>query len=131
MKIYLLFELPMTIQKNKGFKRIYLAFMNSVKGFKWLVKNEAAFQQELILIALLSVVSVFLNVSLLIHLLLIVSLLLVLLVEVINTAIEATIDRIGLEHHSLSGLAKDLGSLAVFISLAIAVATWGVVLWEL
>ena len=53
------------------------------------------------------------------------------LVEVINTAIEATIDRIGLEHHSLSGLAKDLGSLAVFISLAIAVATWGVVLWEL
>ena len=121
----------MTIQKNKGFKRIYLAFMNSVKGFKWLVKNEAAFQQELILIALLSVVSGFLNVSLLIHLLLIVSLLLVLLVEVINTAIEATIDRIGLEHHSLSGLAKDLGSLAVFISLAIAVATWGVVLWEL
>jgi diacylglycerol kinase (ATP) len=121
----------MTIQKNKGFKRIYLAFMNSVKGFKWLVKNEAAFQQELILIALLSVVSGFLNVSLLIHLLLIVSLLFVLLVEVINTAIEATIDRIGLEHHSLSGLAKDLGSLAVFISLAIAVATWGVVLWEL
>lgn len=121
----------MTIQKHTGFKRIYLAFMNSIKGFKWLVKNEAAFQQELILITLLSVVSAFLNVSLLIHLLLIVSLLLVLLVEVINTAIEATIDRIGLEHHSLSGLAKDLGSLAVFISLAIAVATWGVVLWEL
>lgn len=131
MKNYLLFELPMTIQKNKGFKRIYLAFMNSVKGFQWLVKNEAAFQQELILIVLLSIVSGFLNVSLLIHLLLIVSLLFVLLVEVINTAIEATIDRIGLEHHSLSGLAKDLGSLAVFISLAIAVATWGVVLWEL
>ena len=131
MKNYLLFELMMTIQKNKGFKRIYLAFMNSVKGFQWLVKNEAAFQQELILIVLLSIVSGFLNVSLLIHLLLIVSLLFVLLVEVINTAIEATIDRIGLEHHSLSGLAKDLGSLAVFISLAIAVATWGVVLWEL
>ena len=82
MKNYLLFELPMTIQKNKGFKRIYLAFMNSVKGFQWLVKNEAAFQQELILIVLLSIVSGFLNVSLLIHLLLIVSLLFVLLVEV-------------------------------------------------
>ena len=121
----------MTIQKHTGFKRIYLAFMNSVKGFKWLVKNEAAFQQEFIIILLLSIYSCFLNISLTTHLLLIVSLLFVLLVEVINTAIEATIDRIGLEHHSLSGLAKDLGSLAVFISLAIAVATWGVVLLEL
>ncbi|WP_299268964.1 diacylglycerol kinase [uncultured Psychrosphaera sp.] len=130
MKNYLLFELMMTIQKNKGFKRIYLAFINSLQGFKWLINNEAAFQQELIIILLLSIFSCFLNISLLIHLLLIVSLLLVLLIEVINTAIEATIDRIGLEHHSLSGLAKDLGSLAVFISLAIAVATWGVVLWE-
>jgi diacylglycerol kinase (ATP) len=131
MKNYLLFELPMTIQKHTGFKRIYLAFMNSVKGFKWLVKNEAAFQQELIIILLLSIFSCFLNISLLTHLLLIISLLFILLVEVINTAIEATVDRIGLEHHSLSGLAKDLGSLAVFISFAIAVATWGVVLWEL
>lgn len=121
----------MTAQKQQGFKRIYLALMNSVKGFKWLVKNEAAFQQELIIIVLLSIFSGFLNVSLLIHLLLIISLFFVLLVEVINTAIEATIDRIGLEHHYLSGLAKDLGSLAVFISLAIAAATWGVVLWEL
>ncbi|PKI18201.1 diacylglycerol kinase [Colwellia sp. 12G3] len=121
----------MTVQKQQGFKRIYLAFINSVQGFKWLVNNEAAFQQELMLILLLTIISFFLNTSLLIHLLLIVSLLFVLLIEVINTAIEVTIDRIGLEHHALSGLAKDLGSLAVFISLAIAAATWGVVLWEL
>lgn len=131
MKNYLLFEFMMTIQKQQGYKRIYLALINSVKGFKWLMKNEAAFQQELILMILLSAFSCFLSISLLIHLLLILSLLFVLLVEVINTAIEATIDRIGLEHHTLSGLAKDLGSLAVFISLMIAVATWGVVLWEL
>lgn len=131
MKNYLLVELPMAIQKHKGFKRIYLALINSLQGFKWLIKNEAAFQQELVLILLLSTFSCFLNISLLLHLLLIVSLIFVLLVEVINTAIEATIDRIGLEHHSLSGLAKDLGSLAVFLSLVIAVATWGVVLWEL
>ncbi len=131
MKNYLLVELSMTIQKNTGFKRIYLALINSLQGFKWLIKNEAAFQQELVLILLLSIFSCFLNISLLLHLLLIVSLLFVLLVEVINTAIEATIDRIGLEHHALSGLAKDLGSLAVFLSLVIAVATWGVVLWEL
>ena len=121
----------MTIEKHKGFKRVYLAYINSLTGFKWLIKNEAAFQQECILLAILSVVSCFLNVSLLIHLLLIVSLLQVLLVEVINTAVEATVDRIGLERHELSGLAKDLGSLAVFISIAIAVSTWGVVLWEL
>ena len=131
MKNYLLFELPMTIQKHKGFKRIYLALINSLQGFKWLIKNEAAFQQELVLILLLSIFSCYLSISLLLHLLLIVSLLFVLLVEVINTAIEATIDRIRLEHHALSGLAKDLGSLAVFLSLVIAVATWGVVLWEL
>lgn len=131
MKNYLLFELTMTIQKHKGAKRIYLALINSIQGFKWLIKNETAFQQELILILVLSTASCFFNTSLLLHLLLIVSLFFVLLVEVINTAIEATIDRIGLEHHSLSGLAKDLGSLAVLISLAIAIATWGVVLWEL
>ncbi|WP_426358655.1 diacylglycerol kinase [Pseudocolwellia sp. HL-MZ19] len=121
----------MTIQKHKGFKRIYLAFINSLQGFKWLVRNEAAFQQELLLIAMLSAISFFLPVSLLIHLLLIVSLLFVLLIEVINTAIEVAIDRISTEHHPLSGLAKDLGSLAVFISLAIAMTTWGVVLWQL
>ncbi|MBU2924887.1 diacylglycerol kinase [Colwellia sp. 4_MG-2023] len=121
----------MTIQKHKGAKRIFLALINSLQGFKWLIKNETAFQQELIIILVLSSASCFLNISLLLHLLLIVSLLFVLLVEVINTAVEATIDRIGLEHHSLSGLAKDLGSLAVLISLAIAIATWGVVLWEL
>ena len=131
MKNYLLVELSMKIQKNTGFKRIYLALINSLQGFKWLIKNEAAFQQELVLILLLSIFSCFLNISLLLHLLLIVSLLFVLLVEVINTAIEATIDRIGLEHHALSGLAKDLGSLAVFLSLVIAMATWGVVLWAL
>ncbi len=131
MKNYLLFELTMTIQKHKGAKRIFLALINSLQGFKWLIKNETAFQQELILILVLSGTSCFLDISLLLHLLLIVSLLFVLLVEVINTAVEATIDRIGLEHHSLSGLAKDLGSLAVLISLAIAIATWGVVLWEL
>jgi diacylglycerol kinase (ATP) len=131
MKNYLLFELTMTIQKHKGVKRIYLALINSIQGFKWLIKNEAAFQQELVLIFLLSTASCFFNTSLLLHLLLIVSLFFVLLVEVINTAIEATIDRIGLEHHALSGLAKDLGSLAVLISLAIAIATWGVILWEI
>ncbi|MDO7083678.1 diacylglycerol kinase [Pseudocolwellia sp. AS88] len=121
----------MTIQKHKGFKRIYLAFINSLQGFNWLIKNEAAFQQELVFIVVLSVISFLLPVSLLMHLLLIVSLLFVLLVEVINTAIEVTIDRISTEHHPLSGLAKDLGSLAVFISLTIAIATWGVVLWQL
>ena len=59
MKNYLLVELSMTIQKNTGFKRIYLALINSLQGFKWLIKNEAAFQQELVLILLLSILAAF------------------------------------------------------------------------
>lgn len=114
--------------KNKGIKRIVSAFDNTCKGFYWLGKNEAAFKQEIVLTILLTAVSFLLEVSSLEHVLLICSLLLVLLTETLNTAIEAVVDRIGLELHELSGLAKDLGSAAVFISLVIAVVVWGGIL---
>ncbi|MEW6989220.1 diacylglycerol kinase [Colwelliaceae bacterium 6441] len=117
------------MQKQQGVKRVYLAFLNSSRAFMWLTKNEAAFKQELIISLLLFPVSFFLNVTALEQLILIAVLVFVLIVEIINTAIEATIDRIGLEHHPLSGLAKDLGSLAVLLSLFLAVATWVIVLW--
>ncbi len=115
-------------QKQQGIKRVYLAFINSAKGFSWLIKNEAAFKQELIISVLLITTSFFLNINAFEQLVLISVLGFVLIVEIINTAIEATIDRIGLEHHPLSGLAKDLGSLAVLLSLFIAFSTWGIVL---
>lgn len=120
----------MTIQKHKGLKRIYLALLNSTRGFVWLINNVAAFKQEFVFSVGLTLLSFFLNINVLEQLILISVLGLVLIVEVINTAIETAIDRIGLEHHPLSGLAKDLGSLAVLFSLFIAVATWLVVLWK-
>lgn len=119
------------MQKQQGIKRIYSAFINSSRGFIWLIKNEAAFKQEFSISILLTFASFFLDINTFEQLVLISVLGFVLIVEIINTAIEATIDRIGLEHHSLSGLAKDLGSLAVLFSLFIAFATWGVVLWAL
>lgn len=109
-------------------KRITSAFINTGKGLLWMSKNEAAFKQEVTLFSALAVVSLFLEVTVLERVMLISALLLVLLIETLNTAIEAVVDRIGLELHQLSGLAKDLGSAAVFISLIIAVLVWSGIL---
>ena len=87
------------MDKLTGFKRIVAAFDNSIKGFSFLLKNEAAFRQEAGLAALLSPFAFVISQSLLELFFLLFSLILVLVVEILNTAIEATIDRIGLEHH--------------------------------
>ena len=112
------------MDKLTGFKRIVAAFDNSIKGFSFLLKNEAAFRQEAGLAALLSPFAFVISQSLLELFFLLFSLILVLVVEILNTAIEATIDRIGLEHHELSGLAKDLGSAAVLVSLLFSAGVW-------
>jgi diacylglycerol kinase (ATP) len=111
-------------QKNTGLKRLWLATLNSRRSLLWLTRNEAAFREELLLLVVLGGASFALDVTALERCALIVSLLLVLLVETLNTAIETTIDRIDLEIHPLSGLAKDLGSAAVLISLVIAAVIW-------
>lgn len=116
--------------KPTGIRRVFLAFKNTLKGFWWMCKNEAAFKQEIILTLVLTSVTFVLDVSLIEQAILITTLLGVLLVETINTAIEAVVDRIGLEIHPLSGLAKDLGSAAVFLSLTIAFIIWGAILWR-
>ena len=110
--------------KKTGITRIVAAFNNTSKGFYWMSKNEAAFKQELVLVGILTMVSLLLEVTTLERLFLICSLLLVLLTETLNTAIEAVVDRISLEFHPLSGLAKDLGSAAVFISFTMAILVW-------
>jgi diacylglycerol kinase (ATP) len=109
---------------HTGFKRIIFAAENSYKGLKWMLKNEAAFRQEAVLLLVLIVATFFFNISVLERMAMIVSLLVVMLVETINTSIEAVVDRIGLERHELSGLAKDLGSTAVFISMIITLVVW-------
>lgn len=115
--------------KPTGIRRVFLAFNNTLKGFWWMCRNEAAFKQEVTLTLVLTCVTFFLDISFVEQAILISTLLGVLLVETINTAIEAVVDRIGLEIHPLSGLAKDLGSAAVFLSLTITFFVWGAILW--
>jgi len=115
--------------KPTGIKRVYLASVNSTKAFKWLLANESAFKQEMLILIVLTPLTFWLEVSRLEQLALVLSILFIIFAEVVNTAIEAIVDRIGLEFNPLSGLAKDLGSAAVLISLLIALLTWLVILW--
>jgi diacylglycerol kinase (ATP) len=104
--------------------RIVLAMKNSVRAISWLVKNESAFRQELILLILAAGVLAFWSIPYMEKAILLSSILFVLFAEIINTAIEVTIDRIGKEIHPLSGLAKDLGSAAVLVTIAISSLLW-------
>lgn len=110
--------------KPSGINRVVLAFKNSQRAFKWLAKNEAAFKQELFLLALSLIIISIWQIGIYEKVMLLISVLFVIFAEVVNTAIEATIDRVGLEIHPLSGLAKDLGSAAVLIALLICSVVW-------
>lgn len=114
--------------KPKGLKRVLLAVNNSKKGLFWMYKNEAAFKQELVLLLLLTPTTFLFDISKYEQVALLISLIFIIFTEVLNTAIEAIVDRVGLEIHPLSGLAKDLGSAAVLISLLVAVITWSTIL---
>jgi diacylglycerol kinase (ATP) len=122
---------PVSEFKSKsGLKRIFSAFFYSIDGFKAAWRHEHAFRQELILFVIGTVVALVLPVSPLQKLLLIGVLVLVLIVELLNSAIEAVVDRISLERDPLSKNAKDFGSAAVFLTFFLAAATWAVVLFE-
>jgi diacylglycerol kinase (ATP) len=115
--------------KSKGgVKRIYAAFAYSIQGFRTAWKSEHAFRQELMLAVPAAIVALLLPVPPLHRLALIAVLVLVLIVELINSAIEAVVDRVSLEVHPLSKNAKDFGSAAVFLALLVAGATWLVIL---
>ncbi len=107
-----------------GLARIIDAAGYSAKGLSAAYKNEAAFRQELLLFIFLSPVALWLGSNGVDYALLIGSLLLVLIVELINSAIEAVVDRFGGELHELSGRAKDIGSAAVFVALLNAALVW-------
>lgn len=112
-----------------GLKRIINAGKYSMKGFRAAWKNEAAFRQELIITVLLTIIAVVLpRLTILDRFLLIVFPWLVMTVEILNSAIEAVVDRIGDEWNELSGRAKDMGSAAVFIMLMVTLVDWIVVL---
>ena len=103
--------------KKKGIKKVFFAFSNSFSGFSLAFKEESAFRQELFLSIVLIPLALFLPATFVEKILMIGSIMVLLIVELLNSSIEAIIDRISLEHHDLSKKAKDLGSAAVFISL--------------
>jgi len=113
-----------------GLTRVFNAAGYSWLGFKAAYKHEAAFRQELWLAIILIPVALYLGESLLDKAILICSLLFVLIVELLNSAIESVVDRIGNEHHELSGRAKDMGSSAVFIALTITFILWSAILFK-
>jgi diacylglycerol kinase (ATP) len=115
---------------GSGLKRIFKAAYCSLLGFKAAFKHESAFRQELLLIAVLLPVAWFTSETVSQLIVLFAVLILVLIVELLNSAIEAVVDRISLERHELSGRAKDLASAAVFLSLTLATVVWAVHLYN-
>ena len=111
-------------KSNKGIYRAFKAAINSCQGLKYAIQEESAFRQELGLALFLIPLACYLDISYIEKLLLINSVLLVLVIELINSGIEAAIDRVSYEFHDLSKRAKDFGSAAVMTSIVICCITW-------
>lgn len=116
--------------QTKGFTRVIKAAGYSLKGLKAAWINEAAFRQESVAAVIAIIIAFCLDISYVDRILLISSVVLVAIVELLNSAIEAVVDRIGSEYHELSGRAKDIGSAAVFISIGLALFIWTLILWQ-
>ena len=113
---------------KSGLKRILNATQYSLDGFKAAYQNEAAFRQIVWMNIVLIPTSYFLDVSRAEHALMVVVCLFALIVELFNSAIEAVVDRVSLDKHPLSKIAKDMGSAAQFVALAIIFFTWFIIL---
>jgi diacylglycerol kinase (ATP) len=114
--------------KKKGLSRLIAATVFSLAGLKAALQHEEAFRLEVAIFCILAPVGLWLGQSRVEQVLLVGSLFVVLLMELINSALEATIDRSGSEYHILAGRAKDIGSAAVFVALLLVVFTWGILL---
>ncbi len=120
--------IPILKPGKTGIRRILDATGYSLQGLKAAWINEAAFRQELVLTLVLSIAAFLLPVTMLERTMMISSLLLVVIVELINSAIEAVVDRVSDDWHELSGRAKDIGSAAVFVALVLALFVWASIL---
>jgi len=116
---------------NTGFTRIIKAAGYSWQGIKAAYKYEAAFRQETWLALVLIPLAIYVAENTTQLALMISSVLLLMLVEILNSAVEAVVDRFGDELHELSGRAKDMASAAVTFSLLIMLLIWGLMLWEI
>jgi diacylglycerol kinase (ATP) len=114
--------------KSKGWRRVVYAFGYSMKGFKACFELEEAFRQEVFLLIPLIPLGLWLGDSAVERAMLVGSLLIVPIVELLNSAIEANVDRVGMERNELSARAKDIASAAVFSSIVFAVVVWALIL---
>lgn len=115
---------------NTGLKRLVFASYYSMKGLKAAWLNEAAFRQEIVVFIIACSIAVALPISLYEKLSLIAPLMLLIIVELLNSAIEAVVDRISSDHHELSGRAKDMGSAAVLFCLVLTFIIWATILYS-
>jgi diacylglycerol kinase (ATP) len=115
---------------NTGLRRIINATFFSMAGFRAAWRDEAAFRQELLLCVVLIPSAFWLGRTAVERSLLIGSCLIVLIIELLNTAIENVVDRFGEERHRLAGQAKDMGSAAVFTSLVLTLVVWSLIAWQ-
>jgi diacylglycerol kinase (ATP) len=113
--------------KNLFIRRVIGATRNSIAGFRSAWQTEEAFRVEVVLFLGLVPFAFVLGKTLVETVLLLFSLLIVLIVELLNTSVEKTVDRISSEHHALSGTIKDLASAAVFVSILSALLVWGAI----
>ena len=110
--------------KYTGIKRIIHAFGYSFSGLVSTFKTEAAFRQDLLLCVMAAVLQCFLDLPILFRILMLASLVLIIIAELINTAIETVVDRIGAEKNILSKRAKDIGSAIVLITISLVIVLW-------
>lgn len=115
---------------SKGLLRIRKALGYSIAGLQTCYRNEAAFRQEIILFSLLLPVLALLPVSLVFKLILLIVNSLVLIAELLNSSIEAIVNKMSPEYNELAGQAKDMASAAVFLALLLAAATWAIALYQ-
>lgn len=114
-----------------GLRRIVKAAVYSWQGLRSAWRHEAAFRQEFAGVLIAIIVAFWLNVDITTRILLIGSAFLVLIVEILNSAIEALADRIGKEFHPLAGKAKDMGSAAVLLTIILAIFIWAMSIWSI
>ena len=110
-----------------GLARLARAAGDSLRGLRAAWRTEAAFRQECVCAAVLVPAAFFVGATLAQSALLIATVALVLVVELLNSAVEAAVDRVGRERHPLAGRAKDMAAAAVFVSLLVVVVTWALV----
>jgi diacylglycerol kinase (ATP) len=111
-------------KSKSGLVRIWRAFRYSLEGFAAAIRHEHAFRQELMLFVLMLPFALLMQFTAIERALLIASLMLVLIVELLNSAVEAVVDRVSMDDHDLSKRAKDIGSAAVFLSLVLTGVVW-------